>query len=157
MPNSANRYLLITTGPKSDIAARWEHFSHVADMGIRGYGKTIEQAFEQAAVGLTAIICNPDTVRPEIPVQIQCQAPDHELLLTDWLNELIYEMATRKMLFNRFQAHIANTALTATAWGENVDQQRHQPTVETKGATYTELRVTRQKNGVWVAQCVIDV
>ncbi len=126
-------------------------------MGIRGYGSTMERAFEQAAVGLTAIICNPATVRPEISIQIQCQAPDHELLLTDWLNELIYEMATRKMLFSRFHTHITGAVLTATAWGETVDQQRHQPIVETKGATYTELSVTRHENGVWVAQCVIDV
>ena len=126
-------------------------------MGIRGYGSTMDKAFEQAALGLTAIICDPATVRPEIPIQIQCQAPDNELLLTDWLNALIYEMATRRMLFSRFHAHITDAVLTATAWGEAVDQQRHKPVVETKGATYTELCVTRQENGVWVAQCVIDV
>jgi len=34
---------------------------------------------------------------------------------------------------------------------------RHQPTVEVKGATYTELKVAQDALGQWVAQCVVDV
>lgn len=147
----------ITSTMKPDSGAHWEQFSHPADMGICGYGKTMAGAFEQAALGLTAMICELATVRTEIPVQIRCEATDHELLLVDWLNELIYEMATRRMLFSRFQVRITQTLLTATAWGEAIDRQRHRPTVEAKGATYTELQVRQMENGLWVAQCVIDV
>jgi tRNA nucleotidyltransferase (CCA-adding enzyme) len=147
----------ITFAMKPDIRAYWEQFPHPADMGIRGYGETMEIAFEQAALGLTATVCELATIRPEKPVQIRCEATDHELLLVDWLNELIYEMATRRMLFSRFQVRIINTLLTATAWGEAIDQQRHRPTVEAKGATYTELQVRQMENGLWIAQCVIDV
>ncbi len=135
---------------------RWQHFSHVADMGIRGYGDTLEAAFEQAALALTAAVGDPATVQPVESVPIQCQAPDRELLLVDWLNALIYERATRKMLFSRFDIQINQTHLQATAWGEPVDRQRHEPAVEVKGATYTELRVA-QESGGWIAQCVIDV
>jgi SHS2 domain-containing protein len=136
---------------------RWEHFSHGADVGIRGRGDTIETAFAQAAVAMTAAICDVTTVKAEMPKQIQCEAPDHELLLVDWLNALVYTMAVDAMLFSRFDIRIENTALQATAWGEPVDQARHQPAVEVKGATYTALRVAREQNGEWIAQCVIDV
>ena len=135
----------------------WEHFPHIADAGIRGYGKTLEQAFEQTAIAMTAVVCDPSTLNPGLSVPIQCDAPDHELLLTEWLNALIYKMATRKVLFGRFQVRIEGTRLRATAWGENLDRTRHRPAVEVKGATYTELRVTRQDNGIWLAQCIIDV
>ena len=135
----------------------WEHFPHIADVGIRGYGKTLEQAFEQTAIAMTAVVCDPITLMPGLSVAIQCNAPDHELLLTEWLNALIYKMATRKLLFGRFQVRIEGTRLRATAWGENLDRARHRPVVEVKGATYTELRVTRQDNGIWLAQCIIDV
>jgi SHS2 domain-containing protein len=47
--------------------------------------------------------------------------------------------------------------LRATAWGEPVEVTRHQPAVEVKGATYTELRVQRTEDGGWLAQCVVDV
>ena len=135
----------------------WEHFSHVADIGIRGYGKTLEQAFQQTAIAMTAVVCNPAAVKPEIPVRFECDAPDQELLLTEWLNALIYEMATRKLLFGRFEVRIDGTRLQGTAWGEYVDREHHQPVVEVKGATYTELLVARQDNGIWLAQCIIDV
>lgn len=66
-------------------------------------------------------------------------------------------MATRHMLFSRFEVRIEDGRLEASAWGEPTDVGRHQPAVETKGATYTALRVAREQNGDWIAQCVIDV
>jgi SHS2 domain-containing protein len=135
----------------------WEHFSHVADMGIRGYGDSLAQAFKQTAIALIAVICDPTTVRSEESVQITCEAPDKELLLVEWLNALVYEMATRKMLFSRFEVNIYGLSLQGTAWGEAIDGSRHRPAVEVKGATYTELRVYQGEDGQWVAQCVIDV
>ncbi|MCP9439994.1 MAG: archease [Nitrospira sp.] len=137
--------------------AHWEHFPHQADMGVRGLGPTKESAFEQAAVALTAVIANPEAVRPVEVVSFSCEAPDDELLLVDWLNALIFEMATRKMLFARFAIQIHDHHLEATAWGEPVDVVRHQPAVEVKGATYTALSVTQEPDGRWVAQCVVDV
>lgn len=136
---------------------RWEHFSHIADVGIRGYGKTLEKAFEQTAVAMIAVVCDPSTLKPGLSVPIQCDAPDLELLLTEWLNALIYAMATRRVLFGRFQVRIEGTRLRGTAWGEKLNRTRHRPVVEVKGATYTELRVTRQESGIWLAQCIIDV
>lgn len=137
-------------------AARWEHFAHEADMGVRGIGATKEEAFAQAALALTAVITDPATVAADEAVAIECQAPDDELLFADWLNALVYEMATRKMLFSRFEVRIAIGALTGTAWGEHTDPARHHPAVEIKGATYTALKVARE-NSAWIAQTVVDV
>lgn len=137
--------------------ARWEHFPHAADMGVRGFGNTKEEAFEQAALAMTAVITDPEKVSTTQMMDITAQAPDDELLLVDWLNALIYEMATRKLLFSRFEVHIKDDSLSARAWGEPMDVAKHQPAVEIKGATYTALRVARQANGEWVAQCVVDV
>ena len=79
------------------------------------------------------------------------------MLLVDWLNALVYEMATRRMLFSRFEVRLDGTRLHATAWGEPVDVARHRPAVEVKGATYTQLKVARDEQGGWLAQCVVDV
>ena len=125
-------------------------------MGVRGFGHTKAEAFAQTALALTAVITDPANVRAVEPVDIQCSAPDDELLLVDWLNALIFEMATRKLLFARFDVDIADHSLAARAWGEPVTKQQHQPAVEVKGATYTSLRVAQQE-GAWLAQCVVDV
>ena len=137
--------------------AHWEHFPHDADVGVRGLGATLEQAFEQAALALTAVITDPAEVAPREMLQLSCIAPDAELLLVDWLNVLIYEMATRNMLFSRFEVHVESGCLTAKVWGEALDVARHHPAVEVKGATYTELKVAQQAGGGWLAQCVGDV
>jgi tRNA nucleotidyltransferase (CCA-adding enzyme) len=74
-----------------------------------------------------------------------------------WINELVYEMAVHGLLFNRYQVIINNGRLSAIAFGEAVDRKKHQPAVEVKGATFTELRVYQQADDAWVAQCVVDV
>ena len=129
---------------------RWEHFPHEADMGVRGIAPTKNQAFEEAALAMTAVVTDLVTVNAREAVEVHCEAPDDELLLVDWLNTLVFEMATRKWLFGRFEVKIDHHRLSATAWGEPIDRARHQPAVEIKGATYTALRVA-QENGQWIA------
>jgi tRNA nucleotidyltransferase (CCA-adding enzyme) len=138
-------------------AGRWEHFHHEADVGVRGIGASPAQAFEQAAVAMTAVITEPERVQPRETVQIELDCADRELMFTEWLNALVYEMATRRMLFSRFAVRIEGEHLAATAAGEGVDVLRHQPAVEVKGATLTQLRVAQEPDGTWVAQCVVDV
>ena len=135
----------------------WKHFHHEADIGVLGRGNSRETAFEEAAVALTAVITDPDTVRCRESVTIECETPDLELLFVDWLNALVYEMATRRMLFRRFSVTLDGTRLHATACGELIEVARHQPATEVKGATYTELAVHEEKPGEWCAQCVVDV
>ena len=137
--------------------SHWEHFAHGADIGVRGIGTTKAEAFEQAAVALTAVLTNPLRVRAAREVVLECQAADSEALLVEWLNALVYEMAVRGMIFSRFAVRLEANRLLGSAWGEDVDIARHEPAVEVKGATYTSLFVGQRADGVWVAQCVVDV
>jgi len=138
------------------VTEHWELFPHDADMGVRGFGATRERAFEQAALALTAVIADPTQVKPRTAVEVRCEAADIELLFVEWLNRLVYEMAVRQMLFSRFSVSIEGNALRGNAWGEPTDLDRHQPSVEVKGATYTALQVAPVEGG-WVAQTVVDV
>ena len=135
----------------------WEHFSHEADMGVRGRGSTLAEAFGEVARALTGVVADPEAVRATEPVSIECDAEDPDVLLFEWLNELVYEMATRRLLFSRFDVTIADGRLRATAWGEPIDLERHGPAVEVKGATWTALRVDQDADGLWTAECVVDV
>jgi tRNA nucleotidyltransferase (CCA-adding enzyme) len=135
---------------------RWEHFEHGADIGVRGIAATKAGAFEQAALALTAVVTDPGSVVGQRAVEIRCEAPDDELLLAHWLNALISEMATRRMLFGRFEVHLDGHRLQARAFGESASVARHKPAVEVKGATCTELRVAPHDGG-WLAQTIVDV
>jgi tRNA nucleotidyltransferase (CCA-adding enzyme) len=136
---------------------RWELTPHGADIGVRGIGSSKEESFEQAAVALTAVITDPDSVAAKALVEVTCEAPDDELLLVEWLNALVYEMATRTMLFARFEVRIDGHKLAGKAWGESIDIGRHELAVEVKGATCTGLKAAQDAEGAWVAQCVVDV
>lgn len=135
----------------------WAHYSHPADMGIRGFGPTKEEAFGQAGLALTAVIADLQTIEPKQRIEITCEQQDDELLFVDWLNNLLYEMATRKMLFSKFEVNITDNQLHARAWGEKMDVNKHSPAVEVKAATYADLKVEQGKNGNWVVQCIVDV
>ena len=140
----------------AESKARWEHFPHDADVGVRGCGATAAEAFEQAAHALTAVVTHAE-VEPKVSVEVSCEAPDLELLFVEWLNAIIYEMAVRQMLFGRFAVRIEGTRLEGTLWGEPVDVARHAPACEPKGATYTALKVATDADGIWSAACIVDV
>mgnify|MGYP006307821771 CR=1 FL=1 len=135
----------------------WEHFSHIADVGVKGWGETLEEAFEQGALAMTAVMCEPERIKTEKAIDIELEEPDIELLFADWLNKLIYETAVNNMLFSKFKIKISEGKLKAKAWGEEVEIKRHESAVEIKGATYTELKVGKNENNQWFAQCVLDV
>ncbi len=135
----------------------WQHFAHGADIGVRGHGATQAEAFAEAALGLTGVVTDPAGVRPLRTESLQCEAPDSELLLYEWLNALVFQMSTQRSLYSKFDLRIRGLRLEATIEGEPVDVARHEPAVEVKGATMTELAVRQDEAGDWTAQCVLDV
>lgn len=135
----------------------WEHFEHDADIGIRGIAPTLPQSFAQAAIAMTAVITDPGRVAATHSFAIHCSAENNEILFLDWINELVYAMAVHKLLFHQYQVDIMENRLSAVAFGEPLDLQKHQPAVEIKGATFTELFVGQRPDGLWIAQCIVDV
>jgi SHS2 domain-containing protein len=155
-PEAANAMALKSVTDSRQGNRGWSHFPHMADVGVCGYGPTVEAAYEEAAKALVAAMTDAP-IQELTMVPIRCEAPDLELLLAEWLNALVFEMATRRMVFGRFTVRIAGTELVGEAWGEALNRSRHQPAAEVKGATYTALKVARDADGRWIARCVVDV
>jgi tRNA nucleotidyltransferase (CCA-adding enzyme) len=132
-----------------------DHFTRGAN--VRGAGASREEAFEQAALDLTALIANPQTVVPRQMVTISCDAPEEQLLLSAWLSAVADEMTMRQMLFGRFEVYLDCHHLEARAWGEPVNVVRHQPAGAVRGATFSNPRVGREPDGPWVARCRVDL
>ncbi len=138
-----------------------EQFEHGADVGVRGRGRTVEEAFEGAAQALFLLLCEDlSGLGSEAEQPVTCQAATLEELLVAYLNELIFYSESRSLVFGRFGVKIDRAGevfrLSGRAWGEAFDPARHAFTVQPKGATFTALEVAR-RGEEWVAQCVVDV
>jgi len=148
---------LIETGANgSETINRFETFEHEADIGIRGFGKTMGEAFGNTALALYSVMVNINEVKQRENKTLVASAPDIELLLVEWLNSLLSLSDIERIVFSKFEVAIEGLSLRGTAWGESLDRVRHEPKVEVKGATYHMLSV-KKESGTYVAQCVVDV
>ncbi|MFQ6118535.1 MAG: archease, partial [Methanosarcinales archaeon] len=132
-----------------------------ADMGIRGYGKTLEEAFENGAKAVFSIMVNIDKVEPKEKVEIKVSASDKESLFIEWLNFFISKVGIDEMVYSKFKVEKIykegdEYKLTGHAFGEKLDQKKHNPKIEVKAATYYGLKIG-EKEGKKYVQCVVDV
>jgi len=134
----------------------YETFDHEADVGIRGYGKTLEESFEHGAEALFSVMVDLGAVQPSVRKEVTCDAPDPELLFVEWLNTLLTLAHLEGMVFRQFKVEITGNELRGVAWGERLDRERHHPECEVKAATYCMLKIGHGE-GLYTAQCVVDV
>ncbi len=135
----------------------FETFEHTADIGLVARGGTPEELFANAAMGLVDLMVDPAGLREETRLECSVSAPDHEVLLVAWLNELLYLLDTRGFLPRRCRImSMTETGLTAELLGERIDRARHAVRRMVKAATYHGLRVA-QANGGWEARILLDL
>ena len=136
---------------------KYHHIDHTADLGIKVFGATLAELFENAAFGLFDNITNLEKVSPNSEFSVEVHAIDREALLVNWLSELNYLFLTRKELFKCFQINEINDEhLTATIEGEKLDLERHEIYTEVKAVTYHKLYVKETDQG-WEAQVIFDL
>ncbi len=135
---------------------QYETFEHEADIGIRGFGETIEEAFSNAARAMYSVMFDISSIRPVVERTVTVAAPDTDLLLIEWLNALLALSDIERMVFSEFEVKIYGGRLQGRAMGEPLDRKRHGAVVEVKAATLHMLKVERIDGG-YVAQCVVDV
>ena len=122
---------------------------HPADLGIEARGRSLGEAFEQAAAGLIAILLDPERVRPLEEVSVHVAASDREQLLVRWLSEVLYQVDGRGFIPRTFVVELrGETELTATLRGEALDLRRHATRTDVKAVTYHQLSVQETKAGI---------
>ncbi|HXG42365.1 MAG: archease [Dehalococcoidia bacterium] len=135
----------------------YEVLEHTADVRVVARGRTLEELFANAALAMSHLVAELDGVAERERQELEAEAHDWESLLVRWLNELLYWLDAKNMLFRRFEMlELAPYRLRAVAWGERLDPQRHQLRVGIKGVTRHLLQVSHQ-DGWWQAQVVFDI
>jgi SHS2 domain-containing protein len=139
-----------------------ENFEHKADIGVRGKGKTMEEAFVGGALSMMGVMFELKNVKALRAIDIECTAQDLEALFVEWLNHILSKRDLETMVFARFEVKVSgkegDLTLSGKAWGEGYDPSRHEPKIEVKAATYSQLKVYKEEStGLFVAQCIVDV
>lgn len=139
----------------------FELLDHQADVGVRGMGKTLEEAFTEGARGMFALMVELDQVEPTEPVEVECRADSVETLFVAWLGELLLQRDIREMAFSKFEVRIqegdGGYRLRGRAFGEPLEPERHGAKVEVKAATYSGLKFGRTPDGGYYVQCIVDL
>ena len=134
---------------------RYKLIEHTADVGLIAYGKTLAEAFGNAAYGMFSIIAELGAVRETESRQLEVSDNDLESLLFEWLNYLIYFFDVEMLLFKRFEiSYLSENRLKAICYGEKYDPSYHHLKTGVKSATYHMLKVDREKNEV---QVIFDI
>ena len=129
---------------------RYRLIPHTADMGLFAYGKSLDEAFANAALGMFAVMTDLRKVRETEERHISITEKDKEGLLFEWLNRLLYLFDVEHLIFKRFEVGISGTSLRARCYGEKFDPSRHRMSIGVKSATYYLLEVRENKPRVRV-------
>ena len=130
---------------------RYKIIEHTADIGLNAYGRSLPEAFANAAYGMFSIMTELQSVREVETRRVEVAADDIEGLLFEWLNSLLYYFDAEMLLFKRFDiTEFSDTHLVAVCHGEKFEPDRHRIKIGVKSATYHMLKVDREKNVVTV-------
>jgi SHS2 domain-containing protein len=119
----------------------YELVEHTADVGVKAYGKTVAEAFKHVAEGMFDIITDKSTIDPIGEYNILLEAPDRELLLVDWLSQLLFLNDAHDLVFSKFEVTLTGNHLSAHVFGEKYDTKKHKMGAEIKAVTYHMLQV----------------
>lgn len=137
--------------------AKYEHIDHTGDIGLKIYGESLEELFENAATGMFSIIADLNKVRPEIKRNLYVEGGDLQQLLVNWLSELNFLFCTEGNIFCQFKVReLKENHMQAIARGEVYDPARHNVFTEIKAVTYHQLRIEREGQS-WKAQVIFDL
>ena len=138
----------------------YQFFDHTGDIGVSLTGRTVDELFASAAAAFTDSITPLETVEPRRPEELDVAAPELDLLLVDFLSELLYRFDTRAWLTQNAQVAVRELdggwELQGTLLGEKHDPDRHPIRVLIKAVTYHQLEIV-QREGMWSAKVVFDI
>ena len=134
----------------------YEYFEATADIGLRAYGKDINQAFENASLAIFNIISDTSSIDALKEIEFEIVSEDEVSLLYDYLEELLFFHEVEFMLFSEFHVEIdENLHLKAKIKGESIDWDKHERKCEIKAIPFHKMHV--EKTDFVEVQAIVDL
>lgn len=133
-------------------SAGFEELNHVADRAVHVWAPSLEALFEQAARAMFSLMTDISAIRPERRHEITLEAEDPEAALVDWLNELLFWRETQGEMYSDFRVRWEDGRLR----GEFAGQPGYPTFAVVKAATFHDLHIVQDEQGIWHATIVFD-
>jgi len=143
------------------FVGRFDFLEHTADVYVRAHGKTMEEAYENAALSMFETITDTDKVAPAQEDTLEVEAEDQYALLYNWLEALLVKSETLDMLYSKFQITswketTEKFTFKAKIWGEKFNPQKHPQKVAIKAVTYHRMVIIHEMDRV-ILEFILDI
>jgi len=144
------------------LKKRFDFLEHTADLYIAAYGKSLEEAFENAAYATFEGMTDLDKVQPKFEDIVEVEGYDEQALLYNWLEALLVKFDISSNLYSRFKiSSIEKTSagfkLKANIWGEPFNSEKHLSKVGVKAVTYHQMEIIRNSDGAVTVKFILDI
>jgi len=145
----------------SRFTKRFEFLEHTADLYIAAYGRTLVEAFENAAYAMFEGMTDLTKVQPEREGTVEVEGYDEQALLYNWLEALLVKFDVTGILYSRFkmekiEKEAQGFKLKAHIWGEPFNKEKHLSKVGVKAVTYHQMEIIREPDLVTV-KFILDI
>jgi len=132
---------------------------HTADGKFQAYGKTLGEAFENAALAMSSLMWDWTKVEPRVRHFVHVRGIDREQLLVKFLGEIVYLFDTKQFLLGkvdglRIRPEFEGYSLEALLGGETLSD-RYEIYGDVKAVTYHDLKI--EECGGFTVQVVVDM
>ena len=133
---------------------KYKYLPHTADQYIEAYGSTLEEAFENVALGMENMMVQ--GIEPKVKVEFEVQGKDEKELLYNFLDKLLFYKDTENLFFSDIKVRIEGNKLSAVCKGEEFDPNKHEADIGVKAVTFHDLSIEK-KNGQYIVKVLVDI
>jgi SHS2 domain-containing protein len=130
----------------------FREIEHTADWELEVWAPSLVELLERAALGMYELAGVKIAAGERISREFKLENNEPEMLLVDFLNELLFYIEAERLAFDHFQLQIRGDEMECKAEGSIIDSMDK----EIKAATFHNLEVNRSERGL-VANIVFDV
>ncbi|MBL7147703.1 MAG: archease [Nanoarchaeota archaeon] len=133
---------------------KYKFLEHTADAKFQAFGKSLEEAFSNAALAMVSIMIDPSKVKGKIKKEFTVEGSDKKSLLYQFLEEILFLLDTEGFVLNKVEKlEISKNKVKAVLVGDKISN-KYKLSGDVKAVTYNDMEI---KEKPFMVQVVVDL